>query len=402
MNRKYIATLALTASLILAIGVFVRSRLLRAEPSTPAPPSEASTLQQFSQEVQLRRLSRYLSDRVTAIAPAVEYVPSAGAAGVRWGSGDSVVTTLADRPVALVRVASSDSTRLPLVYDQGDADADTVRRDLALVVGRGADGMVLSSTGVLGGRASVRCGGREMSEFVFGAALGDAFAGAGLFDVDGRALGLVVRCGERNAVIPMSEVERLLADGESTAERLRTSFGFAVTPLDDRARSHFGGDSGVLVTQLLRGGRAAAAGLRTGDVIHAVDGNSVARPDDLGALAAAAADSHFVTLRRGGKVDTVRFPLAGAETRSDDDDAAGIDFASVEPPGVQIGTVRDGSLAQEAGLRPGDRLLRIDDASVTSLASARRLLRAARGRPAFVTFVRDSVERGVLLQARSR
>ena len=402
MNRKYIATLALAAFLILAIGVFVRNRLLRAEPSTPAPPSEASTLQQFSQELQLRRMSRFLSDRVAAVAPAVEYVPEVGAAGVRWGDGDSVVTTLTDRPVALIHIPSNDSTRLPLVYERGVAGADTVTRDLALVVGRGADGMVLSSTGVLGGRAIVHCAGREISEFVFGAALGDAFAGAGLFTVDGRALGLVVRCGERNAAIPMSEVERLLAEGSSVAERVWNVFGFAVTSLDDATRSRFGGDSGVLVTELLRGGRADDAGLRTGDLILSVDGNPVATPDELGALAVAVADSHYVARRRGRVVDTVRFRIAGAAPGSDDDDATGIELSSGGPAGVEIGAVRGGSLAHEAGLRPGDRLLRVNDATVTSLASARRLLRAARGAPAFITFVRDSVERGVFLEARAR
>jgi membrane-associated protease RseP (regulator of RpoE activity) len=72
------------------------------------------------------------------------------------------------------------------------------------------------------------------------------------------------------------------------------------------------------------------------------------------------------------------------------------------PPGargVPVVAVRPGSAAAAAGLRPGDRLLRVGDAAAASAAAAERLLAGAATRGAFVVFERDSVERGVLVRA---
>src|SRR5687767_3916808 len=144
MNRKYLASLALAAFLVLAIGIVIRDRLLRAEAPASAPPSEASALQQLSQEGQLRRMSDFLSERIAAVAPAVAFVPETRATGVRWGRGDTVVTTSAEQPVMLVRAPSGDTahaTPLPA--------PEPVRRDWVLIVGRSPGDSVVSSAGLL-------------------------------------------------------------------------------------------------------------------------------------------------------------------------------------------------------------------------------------------------------------
>jgi len=71
---------------------------------------------------------------------------------------------------------------------------------------------------------------------------------------------------------------------------------------------------------------------------------------------------------------------------------------------VAITAVRPGSIADLAGLQPGDRLLRLGGTPVTSAAEAERLLAAAAAAasPALVVFERDSVERGALLPPRPR
>ena len=397
MSRKYLASLAFAAVVVLAVGVLLRNRLLRAEAPTPAPPSEASALQQLSQEGQLRRLSDFISERVTAVAPLVTYVPEAGAAGIRWGQGDTLVTTLPGKPVAVVRASVRDSVRR-----QPTLAADSARREWVLVVGRTPSGAVVSSAGMLGGTTLARCGDRQLTEYVISAVLHDGFAGAGLFDLAGRTLGMIVRCGGRPVAIPTREVARVLADTGSVPTRVWDLYGLGFAPLDDWARDYFDSDSGMLVTAVQRGGRADAAGLRPGDMLLALDERPLAEPQDLAPLGDPSSESHRITRRRGTAVARVDLARASGDQRAPADStrAADIGIQVVEPlapEGVAIGTVRAGSPAAAAGLRAGDRLLRFGNRDVSSPAAARRLLGQTRDGPAFIVFERDSVLRGVLL-----
>lgn len=398
MSRKYIASLALAAFVVLSVGSFVRDRLLRAQAPTPAPPSEGSALQQLSQEGQLRRLSGFLSDRVVAVSPLVAYVADAEATGVRWGTGDSLVTTLPSRLVVAVRAPASDTVRGSFVMA-----IDSARHDWVLVVGRTSDGAVVSSAGVLGGQTTARCGVQQLTEYVINIPLHDRFAGAGLFDLGGRTIGMIVRCGTRNAAVPAWEVARLLADTGSVTRRVWDAYGVAVVRLDDRLRAYFGSDSGVLVTGIQRGSPADAAGLRPGDILLTVNGQVVGVPSDLAALVAALSASHTVSRRRGNSVAEVELSLpdtvSGSLSQSLSSTDSGIDLMErAPPPGVPIGSVREGSPAAAAGLRAGDRLLRVGSRDVGSAVVAQRLLAGLRGVPTFVVFGRDSVLHGVLLR----
>jgi len=398
MNRKYLASLALAAFLVLTIGIIVRDRLLRADVPASAPPSEASGLQQLSQEGQLRRMSDFLSERIAAVAPAVAFVPETRATGVRWGRGDTLVTTSADRPVMLVRAPSSDAVHgIPLPAPE------PVRRDWVLIVARSSSGSVISSAGMLGGSTITRCGDLQLTEYIIDGALHDGFAGAGLFDLSGRTLGLIVRCGGRLVPTPIGDVTRVLGDTVAASEQVWTVYGVAVTPLDDRARDYFDADSGLLVTAVRRGTAGDDADLRPGDVLVAIDGRPIASPAEAVApLRAPSPASHLVSRRRGASTSDVRLarPDTSLATTTDSVGSpdSGIEVVdSTAPAGVGVGAVRAGSPAAAAGLRGGDRLLRVGARDVTTAAVARRLLEQSRVGPTFIVFERDSVVRGVLL-----
>jgi hypothetical protein len=379
VSRKYLATLALVAVLILVGGLAARRALGRDDAAHPsAPPSEASALQQLSQEGLLRRTSEYVAQRVAAAAAAVEYLPALRASGVRWRDG-LVVSTDPARPVVAVPDPARDS-----LAPVAEVVADSTDGGWVLAVARHADGQVLSASGLIGGRATARCAEHDVEEYVLGVPLDERFAGAGLFTLGGRLLGVVVRCGERVAALPATEVARLLARGASEVPAVDDTLGLATAPLDAAARAYSGADSGALVTAVRRGGRADAAGVRAGDVLLARTADTV------------------VVLRRGGVPTALRLaapPLAAGGLAADT--AAGGLGIDVEPPtparGVPITAVTPGSAAGAAGIRPGDRLLRVDDAEVRTPADARRLLAAPRAGPVLVVFERDGVERGVLL-----
>ena len=134
-------------------------------------------------------------------------------------------------------------------------------------------------------------------------------------------------------------------------------------------------------------------GLRAGDLLVSVNDRPV-RADTVALHLVGTAVEHLGVLRRRGR-NLVRTNLVAAAT-----EPFGLRTVQAAGAGVPITHVASGSPAQRAGLRPGDRLLRIDGDEVTSAAASRLLAGAARSRsgdPVLIAFERDGVERGVLL-----
>ena len=397
VNRRYIASLAAFAVVVLVVGVLVRRWLHDSETTASAPPSQAAAFQLLSQEGQLRRTAAYVAQRVTAAARFVEYVPAVGASGVRWAP-DTVLTTDSTHIVrAFVGLAAARAV-------DGDSSAravsmapDSIRRDWLLVVGRSAAGGVLSATVLAGGRAPVECDGRTVESYVLGMPLDERLAGAGLFNVTGEALGMAVRCGASVLPIPASEVARLVRESGQVAP-VPSPFGMGVRD-DSVARAYLGGDSAVLVDHVRRGSAAERAGLRVGDALLTVGGAPAGSARARAILGPSLAETLVVTRRRGAaeaRLTLSRSPLASAEAER----GFGIGVSQAAPPrGIEVTDVRPDSPAARAGLRAGDRLVRVGETAVTSPADADRLLAqaaASRG-PTLVVFERDDGEHGVLL-----
>jgi hypothetical protein len=204
--RANLATLAAAAALTLVAGLLFRSSLEeRSAPAPAAPPSEATAFRQLSQESQLRRLARYLADRGAELGTFVEYRPELGASSVRLRDS-TYLTTAPATPALLARGTAGDSLGAPLA-----APDDSTDHSWVLVVGRRPDGEVVSLSGLAGGRLPTSCGGREASEIALGVPLYDALAGAGVFSVDGRLLGVVARCPERLLALTVGAATRLIA-----------------------------------------------------------------------------------------------------------------------------------------------------------------------------------------------
>lgn len=122
------------------------------------------------------------------------------------------------------------------------------------------------------------------------------------------------------------------------------------------------------------GGPAAEAGIAVGDRVLAVGGVPVALWDDiLGRLvtpSAARRDDPLpvpVKLLRGGRVREVavtpRF-----------DAAQGAWLVGIEPWDTVVGLVQRGGRADRAGLRQGDRILAVDDSTVTSFGAIAQVI----------------------------
>ena len=207
-SMRYLGALSIAAVVIIGAGLVVRQKLVEPEDPKMAPPSEAAALQAFSEENEMKAMSRYLAKRTRDVAKHVVRVAALDASGVTWGSNDKVVSTTVGRPVLIVPSASEDTLRPPIAYQSDSASSGWL-----IVVARDADDAVLSLSGLSGGRTNILCGTRSVRRFVLGVPLSADFAGAGVFDLTGRVRGMVIRCGTTGfAAIPAREVTRLMAD----------------------------------------------------------------------------------------------------------------------------------------------------------------------------------------------
>ena len=113
-----------------------------------------------------------------------------------------------------------------------------------------------------------------------------------------------------------------------------------------------------------------------------------------------AADSHTVVIRRDRRLRSTPLSRLAREPDAVARGDLGIALNSASSTAAVISDVRPGSAAASAGLRAGDRLIRVGSTSVGSAAEARRLLDRLRinDSTVFLVFVRDSVARGVLVR----
>jgi len=186
--------------------------------------------------------------------------------------------------------------------------------------------------------------------------------------------------------------------GRSTEGRLLALYGLGVLPLDESLRRHLGVDTGVVVSEVWTGYPGERAGLRPGDVILSADQQPVAAPQELQPLLASAVPVETVLgVWRRRQRREIRLERAFDATPSPASELpAGRSFQPAD--GYAVEEVVDGSPAAEAGIRAGDRLLRVDFATPRTAAEAQRALSGRHDPPVFVE-VRSGKRRfGALLQ----
>ena len=152
--------------------------------------------------------------------------------------------------------------------------------------------------------------------------------------------------------------------------------------------------TGVLVSDLVDDGPAAAAGLRRGDVIEAVDGKPVDDPDALGYRVATRplGGTANLAVRRGSATVEVplklmpppEVPARDAAMLKNDSPFSGATVVNNSPAvadefrlngvrgGVVVSDVDGNSPAAETGLQKGDVILAIDRAKINSTRDMQR------------------------------
>jgi hypothetical protein len=405
VNPRYVFVLALAAAAILVVGALLRPRIDGPRAPATMPEGELLRLAQLSQRRSLETEVTYFRTVATNISTSVVYLQSLGRSGVVWTEGRTVTARAGAREPGL----AADGDGQAGIHGSGPIVAVQTSPPEGVTVTRaagppGVGDWVLAIwqtpehravvPGHHVGTSAVSCGTLPAQEVLTTVPLSGRMAGAGLFDLAGGLIAVVLRCDERLAAVTPETVDAMLAEARTLEGRLRDLYGLQVAALSQAEAAHLGAGSGALVRAIWTGGAADRIGLLPGDVVVAVGTTPVDGPQDLAPLVAGDDQPPDVTVhRRSGRTS---LPLSTAGTPEQRGAGpAGLAFERAAP-GVRVEAVAAGSPAADAGLQPGDRILRINQQPVTAPEQIARLMSGA-GDRAFVDVARGDRRLGVLV-----
>lgn len=252
------------------------------------------------------------------------------------------------------------------------------------------------------GRASM--GIAEYEDFIqTDAAINPGNSGGALVNARGELVGINTAIFSQSGgnmgigfAVPSNMARSILAQLVKMGRVVRGWLGVSIQELSPELATQFGVQDakGVLVSDVLDGSPAKRAGLERGDVILEFDGKPVDTPTHLKNVVAQTEVGRKATVKllRERRVQTVEVTIAeqpksvaqaGQEESGEAVRPAGllsdIEVRDLERSltsrlglsaarqGVQIASVRPGSMAEEAGLRPGDMILEVNRKAVDSL-----------------------------------
>jgi serine protease Do len=366
-------------------------------------------------------MREFFAGVATDLAPAVVRLPSVGRSGVVWSAERVVTARLAWRFPAVVTVAAPNGDvgayanvagpHLPLAGMQtpelpGRAQprnrptGSVEPGEWVLAAWQSETGFAFAP-GTYVGTATRSCGELKVEELLTSLPIRPTMLGGGVFDLDGTLVGLLLRCDDDDVVVTTQSVARLLAFGETRGSRVRARWGLHVEPLSPVEAFSLGIGNGLLVHQIWERYPGETAGLRPGDILTELDGVALETVEDLRILDGDAAPNQEVfslEARRGVDTLTVALPARGIDLAlaTQQPASAGLVWDQA-PSGHQIASVLPGSRAAEAGIEPGDWLVRVDHLEPTSLEAAQAMLADERAAPVFVELARDGRYWGVLL-----
>ena len=403
-DRKYVALLAVAAGLILVLGIWARPDSRGDDAPPVSSPAELMGLQRMTQRRNVQEMAVFFSEVAANASRHLTWVAGNRSTALIWDVDGTLVTAAGTEEfpaITLVRTAEQleaeahravASPLFPIVSLRvGASDAfQPVQRvpidvllagDWLVAVARREDGSYAFAPGIYGGSAPTTCGEFSFQEVTYNVNFNETMLGAGLFDLDGHLIGVIIRCEDRLAVMASADVPAALEQAASFGAQLVARYGFRVKPAalpEDAERPA----QGVEVAEVWIGKAADRAGIRPGDRILSLDGTEVEAVDDLLPLVLPVAREivelkgrrgtravGFTLSARGGAV-----PSSGARP-----DGAGLDFRAPRK-GVAIDLVARGSSAEQAGLRSGDVVLWVNGREPVDTATLRRLLAPRSGR----------------------
>jgi len=240
------------------------------------------------------------------------------------------------------------------------------------------------------------------------AAINPGNSGGPLLNLDGEVIGINTAIRSSNGgsdgisfAIPSATLENVLPQLVEGGRVSRGWLGVSLQPLDKDLAKSFGAANthGALVAEVVDGSPAEKAGLHAGDIILSVDDQRMDDTRDVSDKIAALGPNKLVHLRilRDKAEQDIEVTLGER-----DNDVLARNDAQVQPStgrfglrlddvpaamsrelgvdgGALVREVEPGSVAEDAGIQPGDVLLSIDGKEVSTANEGTRALRDAEG-----------------------
>jgi Do/DeqQ family serine protease len=258
------------------------------------------------------------------------------------------------------------------------------------------------TVGIVSATARTRVGVATYENFIqTDASINPGNSGGPLLDIDGRVIGIntaIVTAGQGIGFsIPINMARDVMRELIAGGRVVRGWLGVGIQELTDELAGGFGmrEREGVLVSDVMKGGPAEAAGLRAGDVIVELGGASIHDVPELQGKVAATRPGQTVMItvaRDGGRV---RIPVKVGDMPTEEPVVAAVEPGetwgfSVEPlrpepgrsldlpfsAGLRVTEVVPGSVADRAGLEQGDVILEVNRRPVGDAAALARELGA--------------------------
>ncbi|WP_040729728.1 DegQ family serine endoprotease [Thiocapsa marina] len=292
--------------------------------------------------------------------------------------------------IAVLRIPAEELVALPVV------NSDALRvGDFVVAIGNPFGLSQTVTSGIVSGLGRSGLGIEGYESFIqTDASINPGNSGGPLVNLRGELVGVntaILAPGGGNIgigfAIPANMARAIMAQLVEHGSVRRGLFGVAIQDLTPELAAVLGiaGRDGAVVNAVEPDSAAAAAGLREGDVILALNGASVRGADDL--------RNRFGLLRVGARVEleisregktrrikgTIADPYeAFVEGRRLAPGLRGALLGELDRrsgiPALPVGTVEPGSPAWNAGLREGDRLLQVNGQRVASLRDVAEVL----------------------------
>ncbi len=319
------------------------------------------------------------------------------------GATDIIVTLADDRQVpaqvkardvlsdiALLQVKSPNLVQIPL----GDSSKLEVG-DYVVAIGNPFGLQHTVTSGIVSALGRSGINPENFEDFIqTDASINMGNSGGALVNLKGELVGIntaiLSRTGDNSGIgfaIPVNMVrtiyDQLLKYGAVKRGLLGVNI-YTMTP-DDAENLGVSGVHGAVVSQVIEGSTAEAAGIKTGDVITSVNAQPVKTAAELrnaiGLLRAG--DQVEISLLREGKTRKLMATITEAsETQTADNTPIPRGLAGTElvdgEGGVLVKAVDETSLAAQAGLRPNDVIVAVNRAHVSKVKELRDQAKDAR------------------------
>ncbi len=406
IDRKYALVLLALAATLLGIGVVVRST--QPEPGRQVSEREVARLLRLSERRRLRDLSSYLSDAANSVGDSLVSIVPGQRSGVLWDANGYVITTGQNRgerqqivlpdgrrldaallpvrpgsPVAVLKPAA------PVKIPRMPPGTALELGNWVLAVARNKTGQIVFAHGLYQGTVEARCGPFPYRAVQSSVPLSIALIGGGVFTLDGELLGFVVDCEGRPVAISTASVMDLVRKPPSLNDQLEENYGFRVLAMSGHDGTATSGT--VRVSAVWNDSIAGTAGLRPGDFLVGMGDRHLESAEDLAPLVSEFETDHMLQILRGTRSIAIRLAAAARQPReSGAATPQGIVLAPDSPAArVAVIQVAGGSEAAVAGVRVGDRILRIQGRAAPDSSSAFEALENASGSPLVLELERN-------------